>query len=100
MLVQIWRVPSSANTDEGARRGSTDSAAAAAGSAGPGPGSGAGGWNLPGQGEGSNGDVSEAGCSGCHAADGLPRLVLGICLEGGVVWDCKWRPGSSGGDSR
>lgn len=24
--------------------------------------------------------------------EGLPRMVVGICSEGGLVWDCKWRP--------
>lgn len=26
--------------------------------------------------------------------DPLARLALGICLNAGVVWDCKWQPGS------
>jgi hypothetical protein len=31
------------------------------------------------------------------AAQGGPqaRLALGICLDGGLAWDCKWRPGSA-----
>lgn len=26
--------------------------------------------------------------------DGLPSLALALCLHGGLVWDCKWQPGS------
>ena len=26
--------------------------------------------------------------------NGLPGLALALCLQGGVVWDCKWQPGS------
>lgn len=25
----------------------------------------------------------------------LPRMVMGICSDGGLVWDCKWRPTSA-----
>ena len=25
------------------------------------------------------------------------RLALGLCLDGGFCWDCKWQPGSADG---
>ncbi len=25
--------------------------------------------------------------------DGLPGLAIALCLQGGIVWDCKWQPG-------
>lgn len=85
-LLQIWEVPSASGAEEGEDRATSgpDSAAGntvSSGDRGPGEGAENGGPQATGQGS---------------AAAQLPRMALGICMEGGVIWDCKWRPGSGG----
>ncbi|BDA44713.1 probable general transcription factor 3C polypeptide 2 [Coccomyxa sp. Obi] len=97
VLLQIWRVASLDVAE-------VDSAAAAPVGAHPGP----GGQHEEGvcqsQGDGAGERVVESD-SGVARLEGttssaseLPSMVLGICLTGGVVWDCKWRPGSGAHD--
>ena len=88
VLIQIWHVPSvvRSNGEHGGRLDSTQTAAATSNGTASMLALGAGGALLPQQGEGA---------IGSGATDELPSMALGICLEGGVVWDCKWRPGSS-----
>ncbi len=87
MLLQIWRVPTLDSAED-------NSAAAAAVGAGPGP------REQPEEGDGAGQHVMEVGSGGARLAgtpsnaSELPTMVLGVCLNGGVVWDCKWRPGS------
>ncbi|CAL8469549.1 g9090 [Coccomyxa elongata] len=87
VLLQIWRVPTLDSAEN-------NSAAAAAVGAGPGPG------KQPEEGDEEGQHVMEVGSGVARLAgtasnaSELPMMVLGICLNGGVVWDCKWRPGS------
>ncbi len=95
VLLQIWRVPNLKSTE-------ANPAAAAPSGGGP------GGQHVEGvcqsQGGGAGERVVEsgsgvAGLAGkAYSASELPSMVLGICLTGGVVWDCNWRPGSGASD--
>ena len=97
VLLQIWRVPNLKGTE-------ANSAAAAPSGGGPGPGEQHEEDVCQSQGIGAGERVMEsgsgvAGLAGkAYSASELPSMVLGICLTGGVVWDCKWRPGSGASD--